>query len=81
MSSDKVGGRSFRELMTPARIATLVLIALAAIFIFENTRKVRIRLIIPEVTMRLWAALLIAFVVGLLIGLSLRIGGRRRGRR
>ncbi|MFC4030974.1 LapA family protein [Streptomyces polygonati] len=81
MSSDKsVGGRSFRELMTPTRIAALVLIALAAIFIFENTRMVRIRLIIPEVTMRLWAALLIAFGIGLLTGLCLRFSARRRRR-
>ncbi|WP_329137922.1 hypothetical protein OG552_29070 [Streptomyces sp. NBC_01476] len=81
MSSDKrVGGRSFRDAMTPARIAVLVLAALALIFIFENTKKIRIRLIIPEVTMRLWAALLITFVVGLLCGLVLRRGGSRRSR-
>ncbi|MEQ7128471.1 hypothetical protein ABN034_28605 [Actinopolymorpha sp. B11F2] len=39
--------------------------ALALIFIFQNTATVRIRLLIPEVTMPLWGALLIAWVLGL----------------
>jgi uncharacterized integral membrane protein len=83
MSSDKPGvGGSFRDMITPARICALVLIAFGLIFIFENTRKIRIRLLIPEVTMRLWAALLIAFVIGLLAGLCVRRSARRRrGRR
>ncbi|WNI18615.1 DUF1049 domain-containing protein [Actinacidiphila sp. ITFR-21] len=81
MSSDKPPGRgSFRELVTAGRIAVLVLTALALIFIFENTRRIRIRLVIPEVTMRLWAALLITFVVGLLCGAYLRFLARRTRR-
>lgn len=78
MTTDKVGGRSFREAMTLGRIMALILGALALIFIFENTGKVRIRLIIPEVTMRLWVALLITFVIGLLCGFVLRRSSRRR---
>jgi uncharacterized integral membrane protein len=83
MSSDKPAGgrRSFRELMTPTRVTGLVLLVLGLIFIFENTRRVRIRLLIPEVTMHLWAALLIAFVIGALVGIFLRRGGGRRSRR
>jgi uncharacterized integral membrane protein len=82
MSSDKPadGRRSFRELMTPTRVAGLVLVVLGLIFIFENTRRVRIRLLVPEVTMHLWAALLITFVIGGLAGIFLRRGSRRRRR-
>jgi uncharacterized integral membrane protein len=40
--------------------------ALALIFIFQNTATVRIRLLVPEVTMPLWGALLIAWILGLL---------------
>jgi uncharacterized integral membrane protein len=54
--------------MTPGRIAVLVLAALALIFIFENTRDTEIRLLIPEVTMPLWSALLATGVIGALCG-------------
>jgi uncharacterized integral membrane protein len=57
-----------RESMTPGRIAVLVLAALALIFIFENTRDTEIRLLIPEVTMPLWSALLATGVIGALCG-------------
>ena len=40
--------------------------AIALIFIFENRASVRIRLLIPEVTMPLWGALLIAWGLGML---------------
>ncbi|MCX4553939.1 LapA family protein [Streptomyces sp. NBC_01387] len=53
---------------TPGRIAWLVVVALALVLIFENTQRVTIRLLVPEVTMRLWAALLGMFVVGALCG-------------
>ncbi|MFJ8310382.1 MULTISPECIES: DUF1049 domain-containing protein [unclassified Streptomyces] len=51
--------------LTPARIAVLALGVLALVFIFENTRQVKIRLLIPEVSMPLYLALLAVFVVGL----------------
>ncbi|MDT0436110.1 MULTISPECIES: DUF1049 domain-containing protein [Streptomyces] len=57
-----------RRLFTPARIVVLVLAALALIFIFENTQQTRIRVIIPEVTLPLWTALLGTAVVGALCG-------------
>ena len=53
---------------TPARIAILALAVLALVFIFENTRQVKIRLLIPEVSMPLYLALLAVFVVGLCCG-------------
>ncbi|MFI1015122.1 lipopolysaccharide assembly protein LapA domain-containing protein [Streptomyces sp. NPDC020965] len=63
------GGRDgLREWFTPGRIVVLLITVLAVIFIFENTREVRIRLLIPEVTMPLYLALLAMFVVGALCG-------------
>lgn len=54
--------------MTPGRVAVLLLAALALIFIFENTRATRIRLLIPEVTVPLWTALLATALIGALCG-------------
>ncbi|GGZ32860.1 hypothetical protein GCM10010387_28700 [Streptomyces inusitatus] len=45
-----------------------MLAVLAVVFIFENTREVKIRLLIPEVTMPLYLALLAMFVIGALCG-------------
>ncbi|WP_349307870.1 MULTISPECIES: DUF1049 domain-containing protein [unclassified Streptomyces] len=59
-SSKKSGG----GLVTPSRIAVAVLAVLGLVFIFENTRQVKIRLIIPEVTMPLWLALLGMAIIG-----------------
>ncbi|MEU0127910.1 MULTISPECIES: LapA family protein [unclassified Streptomyces] len=53
---------------TPARIAVTILAVLALVFICVNTAEVTIRVIIPKVTMPLWAALLGVFVAGLLCG-------------
>ncbi|GGU02498.1 hypothetical protein [Streptomyces lateritius] len=49
------------------RLAPFALItAIALVFIFENRTSVKIRLLIPEVTMPLWGALLIAWGLGML---------------
>ncbi|MFE0421828.1 LapA family protein [Streptomyces sp. NPDC058953] len=53
---------------TPARTTVVVLVVLAIIFMAENTEQVRIRLIIPLVTMPLYLALLLMFVIGALCG-------------
>jgi uncharacterized integral membrane protein len=55
-------------MLTPARVTVLLLAILALIFIFENTRTTEIRLLIPEVTMPLWTALLGTGVIGALCG-------------
>ncbi|MFJ4841168.1 DUF1049 domain-containing protein [Streptomyces sp. NBC_01166] len=52
----------------PARIAVIVLAILAIVFICVNTAEVTIRVIIPKVTMPLWAALLGVFLAGGLCG-------------
>ncbi|KPC79121.1 MULTISPECIES: LapA family protein [Streptomyces] len=53
---------------SPARIAVTLLAVLTIVFICVNTAEVTIRVIIPKVTMPLWAALLGVFVAGGLCG-------------
>ncbi|WP_329173498.1 MULTISPECIES: DUF1049 domain-containing protein [unclassified Streptomyces] len=77
MTSDRAAGRGLRERLTPGRIAVLVIAVFALVFVFENTHSVRIRLIVPEVTVPLWQALLATLVAGWLCGRFLR-GSRRR---
>ncbi|GGT24165.1 hypothetical protein GCM10010271_29400 [Streptomyces kurssanovii] len=49
------------------RLAPFALVtAVAMVFIFENREDVKIRLLVPEVTMPLWGALLIAWGLGVL---------------
>ncbi|WP_031475775.1 LapA family protein [Streptomyces bicolor] len=69
-SGRKAGGYrgSLGEWLTPARTTVLVLVVLSLIFIFENTRTTEIRLLVPEVTMPLWLALLGMGVIGALCG-------------
>ncbi|MBE1612937.1 hypothetical protein [Actinopolymorpha pittospori] len=55
----------------------LFIAIVALIFIFENTAETTVRLLVPVVTMPLWGALLIAWVLGLLVSL---FGLRRRER-
>ncbi|MCX4978624.1 MULTISPECIES: DUF1049 domain-containing protein [unclassified Streptomyces] len=62
------GGKSRGGLLTPTRVSVVALALLALIFIFENTRSTKIRLLIPEVTMPLWMALLGTAVIGALCG-------------
>ncbi|MFD9793553.1 lipopolysaccharide assembly protein LapA domain-containing protein [Streptomyces sp. NPDC059070] len=63
--------------LTPSRVAVVTIAVLALVFIFENTRQVKIRLLIPEVSMPLYLALLAVFVVGVICGGYFI---RRRGR-
>jgi uncharacterized integral membrane protein len=68
-ASGSGGGRTgARSLLTASRISVVVPAVLALIFIFENTRHTKIRLLIPEVTMPLWTALLGTAVIGALCG-------------
>ncbi|MET7473372.1 DUF1049 domain-containing protein [Streptomyces sp. NPDC005648] len=71
----KSGSRS-GQVFTPGRVTVLLLAVLALIFIFENTRATRIRLLIPEVTTPLWMALLATGAIGALCGAYFM---RRRG--
>ncbi|WP_371526343.1 hypothetical protein OG302_09365 [Streptomyces sp. NBC_01283] len=62
------GGSGAGGVMTPGRIAVFVVAVLTLVFIFENTRHTKIRLLIPEVTMPLWVALLGTGLIGALCG-------------
>lgn len=66
-AADRTGRRRGPEL-TPARIAVLVLLVLLLVFIFQNTGETQIRLLVPEVTMPLWLALLGTALIGALCG-------------
>ncbi|MEV7002615.1 hypothetical protein AB0N62_33700 [Streptomyces sp. NPDC093982] len=56
--------------------------AIALVFIFENRASVKIRLLIPEVTMPLWGALLIAWGLGMLAcAFTLRRRPKRHSRK
>ncbi|MDT0307892.1 DUF1049 domain-containing protein [Streptomyces sp. DSM 44917] len=60
---------------TPLRIGVAAIAVLTLVFIFENTRRTRIRLLVPEVTMPLYLALLGTALIGALCGMYL---ARRR---
>ncbi|MFI9202091.1 DUF1049 domain-containing protein [Streptomyces sp. NPDC053048] len=70
------GGR-LREAATAGRVVLLVVAVLAFVFIVENTRQVRIRLIVPEVLVPLWLALAAMLVIGWLLGRYVSLGRRR----
>jgi uncharacterized integral membrane protein len=77
MAAEQTGPRGARAWLTPGRIVVLVIAALGLVFVFENTKDVRIRLLVPEVTMPLWLALLIPYAVGWLLGRFFRPSRRR----
>ncbi|MEV5844188.1 DUF1049 domain-containing protein [Streptomyces sp. NPDC051985] len=66
-SRERTGGRR-GVLMTPGRIAVLVVGILGLVFIFGNTGATRIRLLVPVVTTPLWIALLATGLIGALCG-------------
>jgi uncharacterized integral membrane protein len=59
--------RSFLARLGSRRVVGFVLLSvISLIFIFENSAPTTVRLLIPEVTIPLWAALSIAWILGLL---------------
>ncbi|MBZ4321017.1 DUF1049 domain-containing protein [Streptomyces huiliensis] len=62
-----MGGR-LREAATTGRVVLLIVAVLALVFVFENTRHVKIRIIGPEVSTPLWLALAAMLVIGWLLG-------------
>lgn len=60
-----------RSRVSPRLGAALVLTALAVVFIVQNNQPTTIRVLIPVVTMPLWAALAGMLVVGAAIGYAL----------
>ncbi|MGA5067622.1 DUF1049 domain-containing protein [Streptomyces exfoliatus] len=70
------GGRSGFTSLTPGRVGMALLAAVTLIFIFENTGDVKIRILIPEVTMPLYLALLATAILGAACGFY--VAARRR---
>ncbi|MFF6773274.1 DUF1049 domain-containing protein [Streptomyces sp. NPDC012637] len=62
--------------LTPGRIAIAVVAVLLLVFIFENTHQVRIRLLVPEVSMPLYLALLVTALLS--AGCGYYAAARRR---
>ncbi|MCA1676081.1 MAG: LapA family protein [Actinobacteria bacterium] len=62
---------SSRSHVSPRLITALVLTVLALVFIFQNNQLTAIRLLIPVVTMPLWAALAGMLIVGAAIGYAM----------
>ena len=67
-----------RRRISPRLVISAVLVILLIVFLAENTRSVRMRLLFPEVQAPLWLALLIAAALGALAVVIVRW---RRGRR
>ena len=57
-----------RPAITPKQVVGLVIVVLAIVFAAENTRRTRIRFIVPIVTTWVWLALLVALVLGFAAG-------------
>ncbi|WP_447041304.1 hypothetical protein [Streptomyces sp. DSM 118878] len=70
------GSKDGGGMVTPGRVIVAVIAVLTLVFIFENTRSTKIRLLVPEVTMPLWTALLATGLLGALCGAYFM--GRRR---
>lgn len=67
--------------LNPRIIVAIVLAALAVVFIVQNTHDVAIKFLFWEFTFGMWFALLIALVLGLLLGWGLHVYQGRRKRK
>ena len=54
--------------LTAKQLAGVVLVALSVVFAVENTRRTKIRFIVPDLTAPLWLALLVPLVLGFAAG-------------
>jgi uncharacterized integral membrane protein len=63
------------SIVTPKRIASLILLVLLVIFWAQNRTRVKITFWVADATVRVWIALLLASAVGFIAGFLAR--GRR----
>ena len=68
MSTPKPPQRKGPPAITPKRVAGLVIVALAIVFVVQNTRRTRVRFIVPIVTTWVWLALVVALILGFALG-------------
>jgi len=54
--------------LTAKQLAGVVLVAVSVVFAVENTRRTKIRFIVPDVTVPLWLALIVPLVLGFAAG-------------
>jgi len=66
-----------RAKISPRLMAASILVALMIAFIAENTRRTKIRFIVPIVTAPVWIALFVATAVGVVAGVLM--ARHRRG--
>ena len=62
------GSKHSTGAFAPARILVLVIAVLSIVFIVENTNEVKVRLIIPLVTMPMYVWLIVMFLAGMACG-------------
>jgi uncharacterized integral membrane protein len=68
VSTPKPPQRKASAVITPKRVAGLVIVALAVVFVVQNTRRTRVRFIVPIVTTWVWLALVVALILGFALG-------------
>jgi uncharacterized integral membrane protein len=76
---DEAEGPSRRRGITlgAREVVALLVIVLAGVFIFQNTRRVRIDVLWADFEVRVWLALLAAFLLGAAVGvLATRVSRR-----
>jgi uncharacterized integral membrane protein len=66
--------------ISPRMILSVVILAIALWFIFANTRDMRIKLWVTDVTAPTWLVLLCTFAAGVIFGWLLTVRRRRRRR-
>jgi uncharacterized integral membrane protein len=74
----EVGGRR----QVPSRLIVVgVALIVALVFIFQNSERVETTFLVFNVTTRLWVGLLVALLVGAILGQAVEVAWNRRRRR
>jgi uncharacterized integral membrane protein len=77
---DEAGEGVDRRLVVRLAVAVVVVV-LTLLFIFQNNERVETSFVFVEVTTRLWVSLLVALVLGALLGQAAEVLWNRRKRR
>ncbi len=70
-----------RRQVSPRLIVAVVALAVALVFIFQNSERVETTFLVFSVTTRLWVGLLVALLVGAILGQAVEVAWNRRRRR
>jgi uncharacterized integral membrane protein len=74
------GETTGRRQVSPRLIIAAVALAVALVFIFQNSERVETTFLVFNVTTRLWVGLLVAVLVGVILGLVAGASWNRRRR-